>query len=250
MVEIPVESLFCREGRGQARVTVGVTVYNYERYLTGCLASLAAQTFPEVDLVVVDDRSGDASPGLARAWLEAHAGRFNRVELLRHGYNAGVAAAHNTVVLAAHGEAVLMLDADNELLPRGLERLWSALEGSGADFAFGLVERFGEEQKVMHNVLWDPALLAQANYWDTMSLIRRSSLLAVGGFDDLDRLGWDDFGLWCKLALRGGWGVHVAQFVGRYRVHEQSSCGQQRQAQVQTYLAEMRRLYPGLFGAA
>ncbi|MCF8041449.1 MAG: glycosyltransferase family 2 protein [Desulfarculaceae bacterium] len=247
MESVAVERLFLQEGRARAKVAVGVTVYNYERYLAACLASVAAQTLPELDLVVLDDCSGDASCGLALAWLKTHAGRFNRVELLRTQQNSGVAAAHNATATAARCDNVLLLDADNELLPCGLEMLLSALEGSGADFAFGLLERFGEEAAVMHNVLWDPDLLGRCNYWDTLGLIRRDTLYKLGGFNDLEGLGWDDYVLWCKLAPGGGWGVHVAQFVGRYRVHPKSICSRLDDLEVQRHLDVLSAHFPEVF---
>ena len=248
METVAVERLFLQEGRGRARVTVGVTVYNYECYLAACLASVAAQSLPELDLVVVDDCSGDASRGMALAWLQTHAGRFNRVELLRTRQNSGVAAAHNAAATAARCDNVLLLDADNELLPRGLEVLLAALEGSGADFAFGLLERFGGEQKIMHNVLWDRELLGRSNYWDTLALIKRDALEKVGGFGGLEGLSWEDYAMWCRLAQEGNWGVHVAQFVGRYRVHPESICSKLDDEDVKRNLEVLGAHFPKIFG--
>lgn len=248
MQRAATERLFLKEGQDQAPAAVCVTLYNYERYLADCLASVAAQSLPTLDLVVVDDCSSDASCGLALAWLESRAGRFNRVELLRTRQNSGPMAAHNTAAMAAHCENLLLLDADNELFPRGLELLLSALEDSGADFAFGLLERFGAREALMHNVLWDKRLLARSNYWDTLALMRRESFEKVGGHDDLGKTAWGDYVMWCKLAERGGWGVHVPQFVGRYRVHDKSVSAGIDTEQEQHLLRQMATRHPEIFG--
>ena len=60
-------------------MTVVVPVYNYARYLVEALDSVAAQTVDRLDLIVVDDRSTDDSLEVARAWMDDHGRRFNRV---------------------------------------------------------------------------------------------------------------------------------------------------------------------------
>ncbi|MFH2127613.1 MAG: hypothetical protein ABIK12_13930, partial [Pseudomonadota bacterium] len=150
--------------------------------------------------------------------------------------------------MAARCDNLLLLDADNELFPRGLELLLSALEGCGADFAFGLLERFGGQQALMHNVLWDQDLLGRSNHWDTLALIRRASLEKVGGHDDLGAFAWGDYALWCKLAKEGGWGVHVPQFVGRYRMHGKSVSAGMDAEKEQRLLHEMTARFPEIFG--
>ncbi|MCB2189922.1 MAG: glycosyltransferase [Deltaproteobacteria bacterium] len=248
MITAAVDQLYLQEGQDQAKAAVCVTLHNYERYLPGCLASVAAQTLPTLDLVVLDDCSEDASCGLARAWLEAHGHRFNRVELLRTRQNAGPVAAHNTAAMAAHSEYMLLLDADNELLPRALEDLLAALEDSGADFAFGLLERFGGRQAIMHNVLWGKELLARSNYWDTLALMRRESFEKAGGHDDLGESAWGDYVMWCEVAMRGGWGVHVPQFVGRYRVHDKSVSAKVDEDKIRRMHSKLNARFPEIFG--
>ena len=77
-------------------ISVVVTSFNYGRFVRQALESVAGQDYPNWECLVVDDCSRDDSCGLAQAWLQKYAGRFNRVELLRTRQNSGPVVAHNT----------------------------------------------------------------------------------------------------------------------------------------------------------
>ncbi len=105
-----------------AAVTVTAVVLNYDgrRLLEVILPSLAAQTYPNLRTLVVDNGSRDDSVAyLARDWPD--------VEVLALQANAGVAAALNRGVAAARGELVALLNNDLELEPDWIEQLVDAL---------------------------------------------------------------------------------------------------------------------------
>ncbi|MBI3298067.1 MAG: glycosyltransferase family 2 protein [Elusimicrobia bacterium] len=199
-------------------VTVAVSLHDYERVIGPCLDSAAAQTLGPLDLVVVDDASRDGSLAAARRWLKRRGRRFARWTLLSHAANAGLSAARNTAFAAARTPAVLVLDADNLLLPRCAGRLWSALRRTGADAAYPLLERFGEEQGLMNLEGWDPAALRRENTTDALALVRRSSWRRLGGYRSFEA-GWEDYDFWLRLAASGGRAVQVPELLARYRVH-------------------------------
>ena len=72
MFPVQTDTLFASETAargGEALVSVVVTLFNYGGYLPECLGSVAAQTHPRLELIVVDDASSDDSAALAQAWL-------------------------------------------------------------------------------------------------------------------------------------------------------------------------------------
>lgn len=94
--------------------SVIVINFNYERYLGAAIDSALRQTYPAVEVVVVDDCSSDGS----RAVMESYGAR---IVPCFHERNSGMSAGANTGFAAARGEYVLFLDADDYLLPHALE---------------------------------------------------------------------------------------------------------------------------------
>jgi glycosyltransferase involved in cell wall biosynthesis len=95
-------------------VSVIIPNYNYERYLGETLDSVLAQTYQEIEIIVVDDGSKDGS----RAILESYGERITPI----FQKNAGVSAARNNGVAASSGEYIAFLDADDAWLPSKIEK--------------------------------------------------------------------------------------------------------------------------------
>jgi GT2 family glycosyltransferase len=206
------------------RVSVVVPLYNYEGHIAAALESVAAGSYADVEIVVVDDGSTDGSLAAARGWLRRHEGI--PALLVRHPVNRGLGAARNAAVDFARGELCFMLDADNETYRRGLARLVSALDADPmADFAYGMLEMFSVSGPVglRSYFPWRPDRLRTGNFVDAMALWRTAALRALGGYTTDRRLhGWEDYDLWCRVAERGGRGAFVPQIVARYRVSAHS----------------------------
>ncbi|MET9496358.1 CDP-glycerol glycerophosphotransferase family protein [Streptomyces sp. NPDC006552] len=118
------------------RLTVVVPVYNVEEYLGACLESLAAQSVPDLEVVMVDDGSTDGSGGIAREYA-ARDPRFHLVEQA----NAGLGAARNTGVRHATGTFLAFVDSDDVIPEGAYELMLATLQASGSDFVTGNVFR-------------------------------------------------------------------------------------------------------------
>jgi len=203
----------------QPRVSVLVPLYNHAEEVSDALASVAASELRELEVVVLDDASTDASRSSVLDFLLAHP--YLPAMLLRHPFNRGLGRTRNDLVAAARGELVFMLDADNAVYPTALTRLVEALDREpGAFFAYPMLEEHedGEPDTLRSWLPWDPEHLAEANYIDAMSLLRRDELVALGGYtEDLRLHGWEDYDLWCRCLERGLRGVLVPQMLARYR---------------------------------
>lgn len=221
--EVLWESSYPTEG--EVRVSVIITCYRYGKECLEALDSLRIQTEPCFDVVVVDDCSPDDSAAHLRAWMAQHGscGRFRTLRLLRHTTNQGLSQARNTAIAQVQTPYVFVLDADNLLYPRCLKVLREALENSGTEMAYSLIECFGGEQTLIGNELWQPEKFAFGNYIDAMAMIRLSALQLVGGYRRMPyNFGWEDYDLWCAFVDRGFSGCYVPQILCRYRVHGQS----------------------------
>ncbi|MEI5103285.1 CDP-glycerol glycerophosphotransferase family protein [Streptomyces sp. PmtG] len=133
----------------QPRLSVVVPIYNVEDFLEECLESIARQTLGapgdgdggELEVVLVDDGSTDASPAIARAFT-ARDPRF----LYVRQPNAGLSAARNTGVRHANPAAAYLTFVDSDdVVPHGAyARMVASLDASGSDFATGNVWRLTE----------------------------------------------------------------------------------------------------------
>jgi glycosyltransferase involved in cell wall biosynthesis len=112
----------------QPTVSVIVPVYNCEKYLARCLDSIRAQTYKNLDVVMVDDGSSDSSAQICHSYEDADS-RFRYF----HKENGGVSSARNLGLDNARGEFIGFVDGDDEILPDMIQLLLENLLESGAD---------------------------------------------------------------------------------------------------------------------
>jgi hypothetical protein len=202
------------------RAAVLIPAYRATQTLPEALASVAAQTIAaDLEVLVHDDHCPDGSGAVAAAFLRERP--WLRAKVVRRAANAGLPAGRNTLAGLARAPYLLMLDADNALLPPCAERLAAALDADPeAAFAYPTLAAHsgGEPAGLLSSLAWDPELLPVLNPIDALALVRAGWLERVGGYvDDLGLYGWEDWDLWCAVAEAGGHGVHVPQMLARYR---------------------------------
>ena len=122
-----------------SRAAVVVPIYNVEDYLEECLDSIVSQSvFADLEVVLVEDGSQDASPEIARTYAR----RYSNMRLIEKP-NGGLGAARNTGLDAVTAPFVGFLDSDDVLPPDAYEKLITALErDDDADVAVGGMQTF------------------------------------------------------------------------------------------------------------
>lgn len=139
----------------QPSVSVCVPVFRSEGTLGECLESVAAQTFRDFEVVVVDDASDGFAVGkgglfgrkigakkIVRGFAKSAKRSGIHTEYIRHSSNLGLLEARRTLVGAARGEFVAMVDSDDALPPDALEILVGEARRTGADIVHGKAEVF------------------------------------------------------------------------------------------------------------
>lgn len=106
------------------RVSICIPTYNYAAYLDQAIASALGQTYRDLEVVVVDNCSTDATEAVSAAWVR----RDPRVRYLRNHRNVGLARNFNLALSAAGGDYVKILCADDWLDPRAVELSVAAFE--------------------------------------------------------------------------------------------------------------------------
>lgn len=121
-------------------LSVIIPVYNSEHYLDKCLLSLLNQSWPDFEIVLVDDGSSDGSRQRAENLL---AGQCNHTIVAQE--NRGASAARNTGIQHAKGKWITFVDSDDYLAPKYLEELMNFSEGCDMLIS-GIVFMNGEKE--------------------------------------------------------------------------------------------------------
>lgn len=122
-------------------ISVIVPAYNAEKTIQRAVRSVLTQTYPNVELVVVDDGSTDGTGAL----LDTLAATEPRLRIL-HQSNGGVCVARNAGLNAAKGERICFLDADDELTEKALQTLSETMEETRSDIVAGTCERVRSDE--------------------------------------------------------------------------------------------------------
>ena len=163
------------------RISVVVPFHNNSDVLGPCLRSLAAQSFGDFEVIMVDDGSADGGAAVAAAQASADS-RFTLVQVA----GGGPGFARNQGISRATGEYLSFVDGDDVLPADALERLLATLQASGSDFVSGNVQRLGphgltqsalharaiKTRKIGTHVSRSPELFFDVSVWN--KLFRRS----------------------------------------------------------------------------
>jgi len=222
-------------------VSVVIPCYNPTRFLKETLASVRAQTYGRVEIILVDD--GTDQPE-ARQLLRSVAGAADRYI---EQSNQGLAAARNSGFRAARGDYVVPLDADDRLDPAFVsECVRAARAHPEAAFIYTDYRVFGKKRYVERLDEYNLFRLLDQNTLIYASLIQRSDWEAAGGYDDSMRLGYEDWDFWLRLAERGRYGRHLPRALFEYRKHGRSLLTVAREHHAEL-VAKIRANHPQLY---
>jgi len=212
-----------------SRIDIVVPCYNYGRFLRRCVESVAEQAHREWRVLIIDDASTDDTSAVAAEL----AGRDQRVSFRRHAANHGHISTYNEGIDWAQGEYMLLLDADDFLLPGALDRAIAVLDfdsaiglawGPAIDYRAGdpLPDAAARAGKIAAEVLDATAFictLAASNCVpQSAAVVRTSVQKRLGGYlRELPHTG--DLEMWVRFALHS----KVAQIKATqsaYRKHD------------------------------
>ena len=205
-------------------VTICTPVYNGERYLRESIESSVDQTWPAVEVVVVDDASTDSTPGVLKAF-----GDSIRVVTLRT--NGGYANAVNTAIRSSRGDFLVFNNADDRLerdmVQRHAEALSSFKEASITYSDFLQIDAEGEERNRVrtpdfpnHHAL--RRAIAKSCFLSLGSAMVRRRVFDTVGLLDVENSHSADWEFWTR-ALAVFPARHLPGFLARYRVHGQQN---------------------------
>ena len=217
--------------RNRRRISVLIPAYNHAAYIGEAIASVLAQDWPDIELLIVDDGSPDTTLEVATHAIQGE----KRVKCrLESQANAGVSATLNSMMAMASGDVLAILNSDDSYAPQRLRTIMQRVDRAETFFAFSHVNfiesgrtddfvRFrdwynealltmGQLPSVGFSLLLSNASISSSNFVFSRDLAARS-----GGFDPALPLTQDwDFILRCLHAVEP---IVVAQRLLNYRVH-------------------------------
>ena len=202
-------------------------LYQTRDYVAAALDSALAQTFGDLEVIVVDDGSTDGGDQVVRDYAQ----RDPRVAYIRQE-NAGPAAARNAGIAAARGCAVAFLDSDDLWLPDKLDEQMPFVVNDTVVYSEAYVlrdngyignERIGGPLRPRAGVEIFDTLLEANPIPVLTTVVWRDLLLAHGGFDvDASVRGVEDYDLWLRLAAAGAEFEYVPAPLAVYRIRSTS----------------------------
>jgi Glycosyl transferase family 2 len=199
---------------------VVVAAYQAAETVAETVESALGQTLPPLEVVVCDDGSTDGLIGALGPYGD-------RISVLRQDNNRGEGAAKNAAARATRGEFVAILDADDVYLPDRLEAL-AELASARPDLDLLTTDAYlevdGRTVRTCYSDDWSfdvddqRAAILERNFVFGLAAVRRSRLLAIGGFDETLRYA-TDWDCWIRLILTGSAAGLVAEPLARYRLH-------------------------------
>lgn len=234
------------------RVTVLLAVHDGEPWIGDAVESVLAQTFGDLELLVVDDASSDRTLEIVEAFDDP------RVRVLRNERNLGQVPSLNRGLREARGELVARLDADDRCLPVRLERQVALLDAEPEVALAGswleLVDERGRRVGALEERLDDRArfvfqtLVMRVYVSHPAAMYRLAPVLELGGYDAATGPA-EDKDLWRRLLLAGWDARIVPERLVAYRLHDaqlsQTRAGYQRQVDGESQERFLSALAPG-----
>lgn len=229
-------------------VSVVIPVFNQAQFIGEALQSVFGQTYADYDTIVVDDGSEDSLDEALRPYRE-------RLNVIRQSHR-GAPAALNSGVLASQATYIAWLSADDQFLPEKLvlevDRFEEEVKSRPTlalvytDFystdAEGRIIRREQPPTYPDRRTWYETLLVTGCLINgSTTLIKRSLLLAVGGFDETLPQS-HDYDLWIRLAREYDF-AHIAVPLVLYRIHPDSLS---RRPDALAYRKRVQEKYRGL----
>lgn len=222
-------------------VSIVIPCYNCGPYVFDAIGSARAQDHPHVEIILVND--GSDSPQS----LELLRRASRQVDRYVEQPNRGLAAARNAGFRSARGSYVVPLDSDDLLEKKFVSECLDAIRHHPeAGFVHTDYRVFGTEDYVERLEDYNLNRLLEENTLIYAALIGKADWELAGGYDDSEKLAYEDWEFWLRMAAHGKFGCQIHKPLFRYRKHGPSLIDVLRQHHAEL-AARIRANHPELY---
>jgi len=201
-------------------VSVITPAWQAASFIEQSIASVQAQSYPNWEMIVVDDCSPDNTGEI----VETVSVEDNRVCLIRLNQNGGPARARNSALRQARGRWIAFLDSDDLWLPTKLEKQLAFHQAQGAHISYTEYRRISADSKNTGRLIEVPERLNYSGLLSNTAIATSTVLIDrhLTGHFKMKPIYYDDFGCWLDLLRSGRFAVGLKEDLMRYRVMEGS----------------------------
>lgn len=197
-------------------VSVVIPCYNYGSYLEDAVDSVKGQTYPNIEIIVVNDGSTDV-------YTNDVFKRLHGVKKINQR-NQGLPATRNNGIRYAKGKYICCLDADDKLAPTYLEECITKMEKEGLDLCGTYLKAFGDIFANVKTASDKPTLdfIKKQNSFIVSSVFTKQIWKKIGGYDEKMKEGMEDWDFWIRLLIVTNKINTLSKFNLLYRRHGSS----------------------------
>jgi glycosyltransferase involved in cell wall biosynthesis len=217
-------------------ISIITPTYNHEVFIGKCVESVLAQTYPNWEMIIIDDNSQDKTVNIVKSYAE----KDKRIKLLSHSHNYGIkrlSDTYNEALETSQGELIAILEGDDVWPKTKLEKQISVFEDLSVVLACGRGKYIDENNQIIGEIrsaldFWPEDVLFNRPLGNAVQgiimkgtfllpacsiMLRKESLLKIGGFWQPDGLAWVDRPTALKLSLLGEF-KYVDAILGYWRI--------------------------------
>ncbi len=224
-------------------VSVIIPMYNAERFVKQTIESVLNQTYKEIEIIVIDDNSTDASASIVQQMMS----EYPQIRYFKFNENMGVANARNKAIDMATGRYIAFLDSDDLWFPEKIEKQIQLLKEKDGCFSYAGIQMIDEDGTLLKDKRKVKEVV-DYKYLLKNTIISTSSVLLdiekIGKFKMPDRRRGQDYATWLMLLRRGIVAYGVDEPLVKYR-RVQSSLSSKKARNVED-VWHVQRQYEGL----
>lgn len=203
------------------KCSIVIPTYNSQFFISNAIKSAVNQNYDKdlYEIIVVDDGSTDNTELVMKSVLEANLADIKYFKKK----NGGTASARNYGVEKSNGEYIAFLDADDTYTPNKLGMSITLLEkheNVGIVYS-DYVEKYPDRSVIRLKENFNIDRLFSECTISTNSVVRKSALEKVGGFDETFKY-VEDYDLWCRIIMSGFFALRIPEVLFVYNSHPQS----------------------------
>lgn len=200
-------------------VSIIMPAYNAEKFIAESIESVLAQTYPNFELIVIDDCSPDQTVEIVQNYVS----KDKRVKFFKKERNQGVAEARNTGLNHAKGDFVAFLDSDDKWVEDKLEKQLAVLkERNDIDVVYGSYYRFNSDG--VRNVVKVPNLLDKKKLFKGNPIGNLTAIYNFKKYPEIrqKKIGHEDYLFWLEIfnSSPDVKGIGIQEPIAYYRVAE------------------------------
>ena len=193
-------------------VSIIIPTYNTKQYICEAIDSALAQTYKNIEIIVVDDGSTDNTKDILEEYIHK-----NQI-IYHYQKNMGLSSARNTGILLSKGDYILCLDADDKIEPEYLQETAPILrDKADIGIVYTWVKTFESENDIWKLSEFDLFSLLQKNRLVATALFRKEIWQKIGGYDEKMKIGLEDWDFWIRAYLAGYKFANIPKALFLYR---------------------------------